>query len=143
MIKLLRVLLVDDNPEDLFLAREVFQEHEKQVNLTTCQSAPDALEYLRRHADATDLPDVVLLDINMPGMSGFDLLRAVKEDGALSHIPVVMLTTSGHPKDVQEAYTLHASSYLVKSENFQAFMEQIDAFVAYWQRNRLRHWPQT
>ena len=141
-MKLLRVLLVDDNPEDIFLAREVFQEHEGEVDLITCQSAPDALDYLRRHADAAHLPDVAMLDINMPGMSGFVLLRAIKEDAALSHIPVVMLTTSGHPKDVQEAYTLHASSYLMKSENFQAFMAQIDAFVTYWQRNRLRHWPQ-
>ncbi|MFC5848222.1 response regulator [Deinococcus petrolearius] len=142
-MKLLRVLLVDDNPEDILLAREVFQEHEARVDLTTCESALDALEHLRRHAGAARLPDVVLLDINMPGMSGFELLRAIKEDAGLSHIPVVMLTTSGHPRDVQQAYTLHASSYLMKSENFQGFMEQIDAFVTYWQRNRLRHWPQS
>lgn len=140
-MKLLRVLLVDDNPEDIFLAREVFQEHQGHVELVTCQSGPDALEYLRRHAEAAYLPDVVLLDINMPGMSGFELLRAIKDDRALAHIPVVMLTTSDHPEDVREAYTLHASSYLIKSETFQAFMEQIDAFVTYWQRNRLRHWP--
>ena len=141
-MKLLRVLLVDDNPEDIFLAREVFQEHEGEVDLVTCQSAPDALDYLRRHADAAHLPDGTRLEICKRGMSGVELRRGIMVDGGRSHIPVVMLTTSGHPKDVQEAYTLHASSYLMKSENFQAFMAQIDAFVTYWQRNRLRHWPQ-
>ncbi|MFC5848220.1 response regulator [Deinococcus petrolearius] len=132
----LRVLLVDDNPADLLLAREVFQDH-PDVQLTTFQHGPEALDYLQHHGGR--LPDVILLDISMPVMNGFELLEKIKRDNVLLHIPVVMLTTSAHPGDVKQAYTLHANSYLVKSESFPEFMAQVDSFVSYWQQNRLLH----
>ena len=134
----LRVLLVDDNPADLLLAREVFQDH-ASVDLVTFQRGPEALAYLQSHQGR--LPDVILLDISMPVMNGFELLEKIKRDDVLLHIPVVMLTTSAHPGDVEQAYTLHANSYLVKSESFPEFMAQVDSFVTYWQQNRLLHRP--
>lgn len=132
------VLLVDDNPADLLLAQEVFAEHSSELQMDTCRSGPEALATLRTQAD---LPDVVILDVNMPGMSGFEVLEVLKADERLRCIPVVMLSTSSQPGDIQRAYTLHASSYLVKSGSFQAFLEQVDAFVGFWRQSRTPNWP--
>lgn len=135
----LHILLVDDNAADLLLAREVFEEHADTVRVTTCRSGAEALERLR--SPEYVLPDVVVLDINMPGLSGFQVLSEMKDDPALVKIPVVMLSTSSDPRDVQQAYTLHASSYLVKAHDFQEFVAQVEAFVTYLRRTRLTRWP--
>jgi len=122
-------LLVDDNPGDQLLAQEAFEHLCPECTLTCVCSGEDALSLLRTE---TFQPDLILLDINMPGMSGFQVLEALKTDPKLRKIPVVMLSTSSSTGDVSTAYNLHASSYLVKSSGFQAFLEQIEAFVRYW-----------
>nr|WP_237427061.1 response regulator [Deinococcus xianganensis] len=132
-----RVLLVDDNPADLMLAQEVFAEHGERLTISTCASGEEALRALR----GGPLPDVVILDVNMPVMSGFEVLQAIKDDPALLSIPVVMLSTSSQPGDVARAYTLHASSYMVKSNSFQKFVDQVDAFVSFWRESRTPSWP--
>ena len=131
------LLLVDDNPADLMLAREVFSDHGEHLTVTTCSSGEEALSLLR----TGDKPDVVILDVNMPVMSGFEVLKAIKDDPQLLAIPVVMLSTSSQPGDIARAYTLHASSYMVKSTSFQKFVEQVDAFVSFWRESRTPNWP--
>jgi len=106
----------------------------------TAESGTDPLAKMRQ--TGARLPDVVLLDINMPGMTGFEVLRAMKADPKLHLIPVVMLTTSGNEQDIRRAYTLHASSYLIKSVDFTHFVEQIESFVRFWLTARLTHWPE-
>jgi CheY-like chemotaxis protein len=137
MMPLLRVLLVDDSAADRFLAQEVFATHELTVDLTLCESGAAALEYMHRHHG--QLPDVLLLDINMPTMTGFEVLATMKHDPELAHIPVVMLSTSQSSEDIRAAYTLQASSYLVKSPQFNVFLEQVEAFITYWSGNRFRY----
>lgn len=137
----LRVLLVDDSPTDRFLAQEAFADQEATVDLTLCESGREALDYMHRHRG--QLPDVLLLDINMPGMTGFEVLAEMKQRPQLVHIPVVMLTTSQARTDVEAAYTLQASSYLVKSPDFGAFLAQVEAFITYWRGNRFRYSAQT
>ncbi len=127
---LLRVLLVDDSPADRFLAQEVFSAHGGTVSLTLTESGDTALAHL--NTPDAPLPDVLLLDLNMPGMSGLDVLTEVKQSPTLHHIPVVMLTTSHARLDVEAAYALQASGYLVKSSDFGSFLQQIEAFVTYW-----------
>ena len=83
------------------------------------------------------LPDVILLDINMPGMSGFEVLEELKRDAVFRLIPVVMLTTSSAKSDVTRAHSLHANSYLVKSVVLGEFLDQVEAFLKYWQANRV------
>lgn len=129
----LHVLLVDDNELDRLLAEEAFADYEGEVTVTPCARGQEALNWLRQ--PGARLPDVVLLDINMPGLTGFEVLQALKDDPALRLIPVVMLTTSTSERDVQQAYTLHASSYLVKEPSFPVFLKEIDSFVEYWLRN--------
>ncbi|SMB85208.1 response regulator [Deinococcus hopiensis] len=121
--------LVDDSLGDRLLAEEAFDQLCPDCTLTTVASGETALRMLRTKSV---IPDVILLDINMPGMNGFELLQALKDDDDLAQIPVVMLSTSGAPGDIERAYSLQASSYLMKSPNFQAFLKQIDAFLKYW-----------
>ena len=135
----LRVLLVDDTDADRLLAREAFQNHSAQVLIDTCASGERALSHLRNPAH--ELPDVVLLDINMPGLSGFQVLEQVKDDPRLTLIPVVMLSSSREVADIRHAYSLHASSYLVKSLDFGHFVEQIDTFIQFWSQARTTRWP--
>lgn len=130
----LQVLLVDDTSEDRQLAREAFGEYAGQVVIDTCASGERALSHLRDVHNP--LPDVILLDINMPGLTGFEVLAELKADARLSLIPVVMLSSSRNPGDITRAYTLHASSYLLKSLDFQDFVDQIDAFVQFWLQAR-------
>lgn len=135
------VLFVDDNMADLMLTNEILQAHADVVKVSTSLSGPAALEFMRDSRNAR--PDVVVLDINMPGLSGFEVLAQMKDDPRLVAIPVVMLSTSSNPRDVAQAYTLHASSYLVKAHDFQQFVQQIEAFIMYLRQTRLTHWPTT
>ncbi|MCD0158346.1 response regulator [Deinococcus sp. 6GRE01] len=132
MNSVLRVLLVDDNQNDLALAMIAFEEHERSTQVTTCNSGKEALAYLRD--SNIPLPNVVVLDLNMPMMSGFEVLEAIRCDPLLQPLTVVILSTSSDPGDIQTAYRLFASSYMVKQQNFGDFMEQIDQFVTYWRR---------
>ena len=81
-----------------------------------------------------------LININV-GHQHPKVLQAIKDDPALLSIPVVMLSTSSQPGDIARAYTLHASSYMVKSNSFQKFVDQVDAFVTFWRESRTPSWP--
>lgn len=129
-------LLIDDNVTDQLLAEEAFQHLCPDCTLTCVNSGEVALELLRSGAVR---PEVILLDVNMPGMSGFEVLSALKADPVLAVLPVIMLSTSRARGDVELAYTLHASSYIVKAHDFGAFLKQIDTFLAYWRSAQLAH----
>ena len=124
------VLLIDDNPADLLLAQEAFSEYSERVRVISHTGGREALAYLKDTQQA--LPNVIVLDVNMPGMSGFEVLGAIREDPELRHLPVVMLTTSAQEKDIDAAYDLITSSYMVKNAKFSEFVDQIDQFVKYW-----------
>ncbi|GBF06229.1 receiver domain REC [Deinococcus aerius] len=133
----LQVLLIDDNLADLLLAREAFAALGEQVGLTSYRSGGAALQALGQ-ANAA-LPDVVLLDVNMPGLNGFEVLSTLKSDARLRPIPVVMLTTSGSREDVREAYARRANAYLLKSGDFGEFCADIRGFVQFWAGSELPH----
>ncbi|GGB82505.1 MULTISPECIES: response regulator [Deinococcus] len=124
-----RFFLIDDNPHDQLLAQEAFGELCPDCHLTVASDGPEALSLL---GTADTLPDVILLDVNMPRMNGFEVLQALKGNPRLKLIPVVMLSTSDASADITAAYTLYASSYLVKADDFGAFLKQIEAFLTYW-----------
>ncbi|WP_084045262.1 response regulator [Deinococcus hopiensis] len=140
MIRLFRIAIIDDSLPDLLLAEEAFKGLEHPVFVQTYSSSRTAIQVLQR-AGAT-LPDVILLDINMPTMNGFDVLKALKADARLSLIPIIMLTTSNTERDVHQAYSLSANSYVVKSPSFGTFVEQVEAFVTFWRNSRLVNWPE-
>ncbi len=132
------LLLIDDNPADCLLAQEAFELYGDAVSVKVIQDGPSALTWLQAQAARDALPDMILLDVNMPGMNGFEVLSALRGDATMRHLPVVMLTTSDRQEDVDRAYELVASSYLVKNSDFQGFLDQVDSLVRFWTQVRFR-----
>jgi two-component system, chemotaxis family, response regulator Rcp1 len=105
---LIDILLVEDNPGDVRLTREVLKDGKLRNNLFVCGDGEDALDFLRQRGKHTNAarPDLVLLDLNLPGKSGREVLAEVKEDPALKSIPIVVLTTSAAEQDILQSYKL-------------------------------------
>lgn len=119
----LNVLLVEDDPGDVLMVREVFEEHNPSGRLDVVGDGQEALTFLRRsdeHADAPR-PDLVLLDLNLPGVSGREVLQLLKSDPELGAIPVIVLTTSSAEEDILRAYSLHANAYVTKPVDWDSF----------------------
>ncbi|WP_189074656.1 response regulator [Deinococcus sedimenti] len=134
------VLLVDDNPADCELVHEAAARQDRAVTVKVLHDGRSALDWLLAQADLHLLPDVLLLDIRMPGMTGFEMLQAVRSHPSLHRLPAVMLTTSSDSDDVRRAYDLISSGYLVKEHGFEEFTAQIRRFIAYWSDV---HYPHT
>ena len=132
------ILLVEDNPDDVELTRLAFAEAGEPHRLHVVSDGAEAVDYLLargRHADrdGADLPALVLLDLNLPDMSGTDILARIKGDGGpVKRTPVVVLTTSVEPSDVDRAYVLGANSYIQKPVEFDRFVEVVRQFGRYW-----------
>ena len=130
------ILVVEDNAEDFMALRRAFRKHAVRNPVVHCQNGEQALEYLQglgRHpAWPAALPVLVLLDLNMPGLDGRDVLGALQFDAALRTIPVIVLTTSGLARDVTDCYRLGANSYLTKPLNYSELEEKIGLLTHYW-----------
>ena len=130
---MIEVLLVEDDPGDVLMTREAFADYKVQNRLHVVNDGVEAMAFLRRegvHADAPR-PDLVLLDLNLPRMDGREVLEAIKSDGQLASIPVVVLTTSEAEEDVLRSYSLHANAYVTKPVDFEQFISvvrRIDEF---------------
>lgn len=127
------VLLVEDDPGDVLMTREAFEENKVANRLAVVNDGASAMEYLRKEGQYADAPtpDMVLLDLNLPRMDGREVLAAMKSDESLRSIPVVVLTTSEAEEDVLRSYSLHANAYVTKPVDFQRFIDvvrQIDDF---------------
>lgn len=127
------VLLVEDDPGDVLMTREAFEENKVANRLAVVSDGESAMTYLRKEGPYADAPtpDLVLLDLNLPRMDGREVLAAMKSDEALRSIPVVVLTTSEAEEDVLRSYALHANAYVTKPVDFQRFIDvvrQIDDF---------------
>jgi CheY-like chemotaxis protein len=125
----IEVLLVEDDPGDVLLTREAFEHQKVNNRLHVVNNGEDAINFLRQQGKFTDapLPDLILLDLNLPGMHGREVLSTVKEDPGLRTIPVVVLTTSEAEEDVLRSYALHANAYVTKPVDFDRFMAVVRA----------------
>jgi CheY-like chemotaxis protein len=122
------VLLVDDREDDVAVARVAMRRAKLELNLSVARNGSQALDVLHDMAAKGEAIDLTLLDINMPGMDGFDLLERIRNDETLSQHPVVMCTGSTYPKDIERAQTLGAAGYLLKPPSFsrlKPILEQI------------------
>ncbi len=128
------ILLVEDNPADARLVQEALVERALDAALFWMPSGEQALAFLRHDAaqSAALMPDLVLLDLNLPGLSGHEVLAAIKQDPSLLHIPVVVLTSSSAPADVRAAYRAHANAYLVKPDDFDDFLALVADLHHHW-----------
>jgi CheY-like chemotaxis protein len=134
-IKTTVVLLVEDDPGDQKLVRKALSNQEMLYELHIAGSGEEALEYLQRSRDRdkqSPRPDLILLDLNMPGMGGKEFLKCIKADDDLCAIPVVVLTVSDSEIDIQECYGLHAAGYIQKSATADEFQKLIGNLSKYW-----------
>ena len=133
-VSLIEVLLVEDNPADVRLTREAFRDGKIRNQLSVVSDGIQAMDFLKRQPpyEEAPRPDIILLDLNLPRMSGREVLERVKGDPDLRRIPVVILTTSEADKDILESYDLHANSYIVKPIGFDNFLEVTREIEQFW-----------
>lgn len=132
--RLVEILLVEDNPTDVYLTRSAFDEARIGNDLRVVSDGEEALQFLRKEGAFADAPtpDLILLDLNLPRKDGREVLQEIKSDEALRRIPVIVLTTSEHHEDIERAYTLHANSYVRKPVDFDQFARIIRAVESFW-----------
>lgn len=130
------ILLAEDNEDDVLLAQEAFAEVPLARIAAVARNGDEALAYLRREGKYAQArpPDLVLLDINMPRKSGFEVLAEMKSDPSLRHVPVLMLSTSEQDEDILRSYRGGASSYITKPMLFEGFVELAQELLSYWTR---------
>ena len=126
----LRVYLIDDDPDHTQIVRRAIIEVNPQAEVHSQDDGEAALVALR---EAALLPDLILLDINMDGLSGFEVLEQVKGDARLKHIPIVMLTSSTSSSDIERAYELGASGYISKPSYLHDLRAVLGNTLLYWQ----------
>ncbi len=128
------ILLVEDDPGDVDLTREALKEAGVVVNLHVVDNGVEALNYLRQQDPYTHAlhPDLILLDLNLPRKDGREVLREVKGDPSLRHIPVVILTTSESSTDIRAVYGLGGNCYVTKPISFDEFARVVQSIEDFW-----------
>lgn len=126
------ILLVEDNDGDAELTKIAFKEVEANASLTIFQDGEVALDYLKEATEKSQLPNMIILDLNLPKISGFDILNHIKENDELKKIPVLILTSSSSERDRIQCYMNHASAYLTKPNSFAQFIELVKLIDKFW-----------
>jgi CheY-like chemotaxis protein len=132
--KPIEILLIEDNPGDVRLIEEVLQEVKVSNSMTVIQDGIEALEFLHkqgRYSKASS-PGLILLDLNLPGKNGFEVLREIKQNELLKSIPVVILTSSQSEEDIVKSYNLYANAYIPKPVGLEEFMDVVKAIEGFW-----------
>lgn len=124
------ILLIEDSAADVRLVEEACRESGLAVRLTVATDGQQGLALLRD--PVRPMPNLVLLDLNLPGMDGRQVLARIKADPALRGVPVVVLTTSSTPADICQAYDLHANCYITKPAQFEEFLGVVRAINDFW-----------
>jgi CheY-like chemotaxis protein len=137
MTKPAHILLVEDNRLDIELTLDAFQEARLGNTLHVAKNGEEALAYLFGQGQYADrehypLPDIVLLDLKMPGIDGFEVLRQIKGTSELKRLPVIILTSSQEEGDLALSYDCGANSYLVKPVSFEGFLKVVQQVQDYW-----------
>ena len=130
------ILLVDDNDDDLELTLRAMKRNGINRRIVTLRDGVEALDFLKRRGAYQDtrepLPGLMLLDLKLPRVDGLEVLEQVKMDPHLKSLPVIMLTSSRHERDVQRAYSLGVNSYICKPTDYSEFAKLVSTFDSYW-----------
>jgi two-component system response regulator len=128
------ILLVEDNPGDVRLTKEALRDAKVLNEIFIARDGVEAMEILHRKGkfSKVPLPDLILLDLNLPKKDGREVLAEIKEDPILKHIPVVILTTSKADEDIIKTYNLHANAYITKPVDLNRFAEIIHVLNEFW-----------
>ncbi|MCE5300644.1 MAG: response regulator [Spirochaetia bacterium] len=128
------ILLVEDNPADVRLIRETFKDFKIQNNLSVAKDGVEAVEFVRRKGAfvTAPKPDMVLLDLNLPGRSGMEVLEVIRKDPETCRTPVVILSSSDSEKDITRCYDLKANCYITKPAGLDEFIKIVMSIEDFW-----------
>jgi CheY-like chemotaxis protein len=135
MEKQLNVLLIEDNLIEIMKMRRTISYLKLDHNVSFANNGEEALEILE---DRTNHPDLILLDLNMPILNGKEFLLILKTNKFLKHIPVVILTTSGNQKDIDECYRIGIAGYILKPLKYDDYITKIKNILSYWSMNEIK-----
>lgn len=128
-IKPIKILLIEDNPGDIELIRAGFEEARIANEFQVISDGEQGLNFIK---EGKNLPDVILLDINLPKIDGFEILDAIRDGELTNSIPVIMLTSSEADQDIVRSYRHHANSDVTKPVDFHKFLETIQEMEKFW-----------
>jgi two-component system response regulator len=131
------ILLVEDNPADVKITQRALRESAVPVDLFVVRDGQEAVDYLLREGSHAEdpgwrSPDLILLDLNLPRLTGRQVLDRIRATPALRTVPVIVLTTSHRPEDIQEMYAAGANTYIAKPQDFTRFVEVLQTIQRYW-----------
>ena len=128
------ILLVEDNPGDVRLTREVLKDGKINNVLNVVMDGEEALDYLHKRGNhgAAQKPDIILLDLNLPKIDGREVLEHIKNDPDLKRIPVIVLTTSDAQTDILKMYDNHANCFITKPVDFAQFINVVKSIENFW-----------
>ena len=128
------ILLIEDNPDDAFITERAMTRGGIKNKLIVVNDGEMGINYLKKEGKFMDVisPILILLDLKMPKVDGFEVLKVIKKDKTLKKIPVIILTTSDRDKDIDRAFQLGCNSYLVKPVNFETFIQTVSKLNEYW-----------
>ena len=128
------ILLAEDNPDDILITKRAWSKGLIKNKLYIVNDGEEALEFLYKQGEYSNAPtpSLMLLDLKMPRVDGFEVLKTVKQDAKLKMLPIIVLTTSNRDKDIQLAYSLGCNSYIVKPVNYERFIEAVKTIYRYW-----------
>lgn len=127
-----QILLVEDNEGDIVLTSEAFEESSCKVNIQVARNGKEAINILFDQNEDAQLPDLILLDINLPLLNGHEVLKKIKENEKTKHIPVIILTTSSAISDINLTYENYANCFITKPADINDFFETINVLCNYW-----------
>ena len=134
MEKFLKVLLVEDNLIEIMKMKRTISFLNLKHTIYEANNGEEALSFLE---DRTNMPDIILLDLNMPKINGIEFLKIIKKEEDLKHIPTIILTTSSNQKDLLECYRTGMSGYILKPLKYEDYVKKIEVVLSYWSLNEL------
>lgn len=134
----LQLWLVDDDPDDLYLLAKAVKEADPTIELTYFGEGRSLIEELQR---GSSMPDLIMLDLNMPRLTGMETLHLIKQDQLLKGVPVVIYSTSDCNDDIREAYEAGASTFFVKPETYSSIRVMVERLFNYWTDRTCRRYP--
>jgi CheY-like chemotaxis protein len=131
-MKMINILLVEDNEGDILLTKEAFEESKIVNKITAIKDGKRAINYFESLTNKEEVPHLVLLDINLPKVSGHEVLMYIKNSERFKSIPVIMLTTSSSERDILQSYRNHVNCYITKPIDVSDFMKAIMKIEDFW-----------
>jgi CheY-like chemotaxis protein len=128
------ILLAEDNPDDILIIKRAWSKGLIKNMLYIVNNGEEALEFLYKQGEYSNAPTpgLMLLDLKMPRVDGFEVLKTVKQDAKLKQLPIIVLTTSNREMDIQRAFNLGCNSYILKPVDYEKFLVAVETIQKYW-----------